>query len=177
MVSKYAATMPPVPKKADCPNESRPVNPKRMSKPMPNTPQTRMRLIVVGVNPKYGRMNGATISPAAVRTSMRKGRCLSIRCLHSFAAGRAEQPVGTQHEHQRHGHEKHDVGVAWVEHRGEADDLACDKTAEQRARERAHAADDDHDERLYQDRFADVGRDRNYRRVDDAGEARRHGAD
>ena len=44
--------MPPVPKKADWPNESRPVKPNRMSKPMPNMPQTRMRLIVVGVNPR-----------------------------------------------------------------------------------------------------------------------------
>jgi hypothetical protein len=44
--------MPPVPKKADWPKESRPVKPNRMSKPIPNTPQTRMRLIVVGVNPR-----------------------------------------------------------------------------------------------------------------------------
>ena len=44
--------MPPVPKKADWPNESRPVKPNRMSKPSPNTPQTRMRLIVVGVKPR-----------------------------------------------------------------------------------------------------------------------------
>ena len=44
--------MPPVPKNADWPNESSPVKPNRMSKPSPNTPQTRMRLIVVGVNPR-----------------------------------------------------------------------------------------------------------------------------
>ena len=44
--------MPPVPKKADWPNDSRPVKPNRMSKPMPNIPQTRIRLIVVGVNPR-----------------------------------------------------------------------------------------------------------------------------
>ena len=44
--------MPPVPKNADWPNESSPVKPNRMSKPMPNRPQTRMRLIVVGVNPR-----------------------------------------------------------------------------------------------------------------------------
>ena len=40
--------MPPVPKKADWPNDSSPVKPNRMSKPMPNRPQIRMRLIVVG---------------------------------------------------------------------------------------------------------------------------------
>ena len=44
--------MPPVPKKADWPNESSPVKPNRMSKPMPNRPQTMIRLIVVGVNPR-----------------------------------------------------------------------------------------------------------------------------
>ena len=42
---------------------------------------------------------------------------------------------------------------------------------------RADAADDDDDEGLHQDRFADVGSDRHHRRIDDAGEARRHGAD
>src|SRR5262249_37287569 len=140
--------MPPVPKKADWPKESRPVKPNRMSKPMPNTPQTRMRLIVVGVNPKYGRTNGAAISAMAVRISTRKGRCLSIARPRSFAAGRAEQSIGTQHEHQRHGDEQHDVGVAWVEHGGNADDLAGDQAAEDGARKRADAADDDHDEGL-----------------------------
>src|SRR5262249_39333183 len=111
--------MPPVPKKAAWPNESRPVKPNRMSKPMPNTPQTRMRLIVVGVNPKYGSTNAGASSPAAVKISTTKGRCLFIRCPRSSAARRAEQPVGTQHEHQRHGDEQHDVGVAWVEHGGD----------------------------------------------------------
>src|SRR3954452_8009762 len=110
--------MPPVPKNADWPNESRPVNPKRMSKPMPNRPQTRMRFIVVGVKPRYGSTNGAASKPAAVRISTRNGRCLSIRPLQSFAACRAEQSIRTQHEHQRHGDEQHDVGVAWVEHGG-----------------------------------------------------------
>src|SRR5262249_47517210 len=129
--------MPPVPKKADWPKERRPVKPNRMSKPRPNMPQTRMRLIVVGVNPRYGRTNGAAINPAAVRISTRKGRCLSMRPPRSFAAGRAEQSVRTQHEHQRHGDEQHDVGIAWVEHGGDADDLAGDEPAEHGARERS----------------------------------------
>ena len=63
--------MPPVPKKADWPKESRPVKPNKMSKPMPNRPHTRMRLIVVGANPRYGRMNGVAISPMAVSASTR----------------------------------------------------------------------------------------------------------
>src|SRR5262245_31173772 len=111
--------MPPVPKKADWPKESRPVKPNSRSKPMPNTPQTRMRLMVVGVKPRYGRTNGAAIRAMAVKASMRRGRCLSIRARRSFAAGRAEQSVGTQHEHQRHGDKQHDVGVAGVEHGGD----------------------------------------------------------
>src|SRR3954471_9063240 len=125
--------MPPVPKKAAWPNDSRPVKPNSMSKPMPNMPQTRMRLIVVGVKPRYGSTKGAAIRPAAVRISTKKGRCLSIRPLASFAAGRAEQPVWTQHEDQRHGDEQHDIGIAGVEHRGDADDLAGNQAAKHRA--------------------------------------------
>src|ERR1044071_2931105 len=101
--------MPPVPKKADWPNESKPVKPNRMSKPIPNMPQTRIRLIVVGVKPRCGSTNGAAIRPIAVRISTRKGRCLSIKRPHSFAASRAEEPIGSQHEHQRHGDEQHDA--------------------------------------------------------------------
>src|SRR5215469_18231361 len=122
--------MPPVPKKADWPKERRPVKPNRMSKPRPNRPQTRMRLIVVGVNPRYGSTNGAAINAAAVRISTRKGRCLSIRWPYSFAAGGAEQTVRSQHQHERHRHKQHDVGVARVEHRGDADDLAGDQAAD-----------------------------------------------
>jgi hypothetical protein len=44
-------------------------------------------------------MNGVTISPTAVSASTRKGRCLSIRSLRSFAAGGAEQAVGPQDQH------------------------------------------------------------------------------
>src|SRR5437763_8687550 len=162
--------MPPVPKNADWPKESRPVKPNRISKPIPNRPQTRMRFIVVGVNPRYGSTNGAAINPTAVSTSTRKGRCLSIRGPQSFAANRAEQSVRTQHEHQRHGDEQHDVGIARVEHGGDADDLAGDEPAEHGARERSDPADDDDDEGLYQDRLADIRCDRDHRRVDDAGE-------
>ena len=71
--------MPPVPKKADWPNDNSPVKPNRMSKPMPNRPQTRMRFTVVGVKPRCGSTNGAAISPIAVSASTRKGRCLSMR--------------------------------------------------------------------------------------------------
>src|SRR3569833_4221183 len=151
--------MPPVPKKADWPNDSSPVKPNRMSKPMPNRPQIRMRLIVVGEKPRCGRTNGAAMRPIAVSTSTRRGRFLTIWGA-LFATGGAEQPVRTQHEHQRHGREQHDIGVTWIEHRADADDLAGDEAAEHRARERADAADDDHDEGLHQDRLADVGRDR-----------------
>src|SRR3954454_2416249 len=101
--------MPPVPKNADWPNESSPVKPNRMSKPMPNRPQTMIRLIVVGVNPRGGSTNGTAIRPIAVRISTRKGRCLSISAPGSFAADRAEQSVRTEHQHQRHGDEQHDV--------------------------------------------------------------------
>ena len=48
--------------------------------------------------------------------------------------------------------------------------------AEHRAGERPDAADDDDDEGLHQNRLADVGRDRHHRRIDDAGETGRHGA-
>jgi hypothetical protein len=46
-----------------------------MSKPMPNRPQTRMRLTVFGAASKSGRMKGAAISAAAVSASIRSGRC------------------------------------------------------------------------------------------------------
>src|SRR5690349_4000666 len=115
--------MPPVPKKADWPNDSSPVNPNRMSKPNPNRPQIRMRSIVVGEKPRYGSTNGAVISPAAVSASTTSGRCFIIGAAGSIATDGAEQPVGAEHEHEGHRREKHDVGVAWVEHRGDADDL------------------------------------------------------
>src|SRR4029079_19249799 len=108
--------MPPVPKKADWPKESRPVKPNRMSKPKPNNTQTRMLSIVVGVNPRRGSTNGAAISPAAVRASTMNGRDLSMGSPRSFAAGRAEQSVWTQHEHQRHGDEEHDPSRCRGEH-------------------------------------------------------------
>src|SRR6185312_6181131 len=132
-------------------------------------------------------MNGAAIRPAAVSNSTMNARCLVIAspfsfasssfASSSFAAGGAEQSIGTQHQHQRHGHEQHDVGIARVEHRGDADDLAGDQAAQYGAGKRADAADDDDHEGLHQDPLADVGGDRHHRRVDDAGEARRHGAD
>src|SRR5579862_3292749 len=169
--------MPPVPKKADCPKDSRPVKPNKMSKPMPKMPHIRMRLIVVGAKPRYGRMNGAMISPTAVSASTRKGRCLSIRSLRSFSADCAEQAVGSQDQYQCHGNKKHDVGVAWVEHRGNADDLAGDQATQDCSWKGADTADDDDHEGLDEDSLAHVGSDRHHRGIDDAGKARGHGAD
>ena len=51
------------------------------------------------------------------------------------------------------------------------------EAAKHRARKRANSADDDNDEGLHEDGFADVGRNRDDRGIDDAGEAGRHGAD
>src|SRR3954464_16036260 len=123
--------MPPVPKKADWPNESSPVKPNRISKPRPKMPQTRMRLMVVGVKPRCGSTKGAAMSATAVATSTRTGRFLTIGRL--LASGRAEQAIGPQHQHQGHRDEQHHVGVTGVDHRGEADDLARDQAAELRA--------------------------------------------
>src|SRR5579883_1192355 len=100
-----------------------------MSNPMPNRPQTMIRLIVVGVKSRCGRMNGAAISPNAVSTSTTKGLCLRIKRSRSFAAGCSEQAVWTKHQHQRHGHEQHDVGITRIEHRRYANDLAGDEAA------------------------------------------------
>src|SRR3954467_11153452 len=101
--------MPPVPKKADWPNDKRPVKPNRMSKPNPNRPQTRMRLIVVGVKPRCGSTKGAAMSATAVATSTRTGRFLTIGRL--LASGRAEQAIGPQHQHQGHRKGQPHVGV------------------------------------------------------------------
>src|SRR5579885_3644522 len=89
-------------------------------------------------------MNGATIRPAAVSASIRKGRCLSMSAPLLFPAGGAKQPVRAQHQNQRHGDEQHDVRIARVEHRRNADDLPGDQAAKHRPRKGADAADDDH---------------------------------
>src|SRR5262245_21692694 len=130
-----------------------------MSKPTPNRPQTRMRLIVVGENPRYGSTNGAAISPTAVSATMLEKRCLNIRRLCSFAGRGAEQTVRPQHQYQRHGDEQHDVGVARVEHRCDAYDLAGDQATEDGAGKGTNSADHDDNERLHKNRFADIGRD------------------
>src|SRR5262245_326745 len=147
-----------------------------MSKPTPNNPQTRMRLIVVGENPRYGSTNGAATSATAVSATMLEKRCLNMRRLCSFAGRGAEQTVRPQHQYQRHGHEQHDVGIARVEHRCDADDLASDQATENGTGKGADPADHDDDECLHQDRLADIGRDRDNRSVDDASKASRHGA-
>src|SRR5690606_21384519 len=76
-----------------------------------------------------------------------------------------------------HHHEQHDVRIGGIDHRCQADDLAGYESAEHRAGEGSDAADDDHYEGLHQDRLPHVRRDRHDRRIDDAGEARCHGAD
>jgi hypothetical protein len=67
--------------------------------------------------------------------------------------------------------------IARVDHRRQTENLACDQAAEHRSGKRADAADHDDDERLHQNRFADIGRDRRDRDVDDSGETGRHRAD
>src|SRR5271154_4709323 len=137
----------------------------------------RMRLMVVGENPRCGRTKGVAISAAAVNASTTKGRFGFMRGPRSLAARRAKEPVGAEHQHERHRDEQHDVGVAGIEHRRDANDLAGDEAAKNRAWERTNAADDDDDKSLNKDRFADIGRNRDDGSVYDTGEARRHGAD
>src|SRR5215467_9436090 len=112
-----------------------------MSKPRPNRPQTRIRFTVFGAKPRWGSTKGAAIRPIAVSVSIRKGRCLSIGKSRLLAALHAEQTVRPYHEHERHGRKQHHIGVAWVEHGGDADDFACNQAAEDGARERSDAAD------------------------------------
>src|SRR6188472_987064 len=117
-----------------------------MSKPSPNRPQIRMRFMVVGENPRWGRTKGAAISPRAVRASTMKGRLGFIGRLGSFAARRAEKAIRPEDQHERHRHEQHDIGVSGIEHRGDADDLAGYESAEDCAWEGADAANDHDDE-------------------------------
>ena len=65
-----------------------------------------------GEKPRRGSTKGATIRPTAVRASTRTGNRLNVRRPGLFAARRAEQPIGPQHEHQCHRHEQHNVGIA-----------------------------------------------------------------
>src|SRR6516164_9949355 len=103
-----------------------------MSKPIPKRPQTRMRLTVFGAASTSGSTNGTAISTAAVTISTRTGRLLNIGA-GLLAAARAEQAARTHQQHERHRREQHDVRVAGVDHRGEADDLARDQAADDRA--------------------------------------------
>src|SRR5271155_1413180 len=116
-----------------------------------------MRLMVVSEKPRCGSTKGAAISAMIVSASTMKGRFVLMQGPSSLAARRAEESIGADHQHKRHRHEKHDVGIAGVEHRCDADDLAGDEAAEDRARKRADATDDDDDEGLNEDRFPDVG--------------------
>src|SRR4029079_6050659 len=104
---------------------------------MPNSPQTRMRLTVLGAASRAGSTKGTAISTAAVTISTRSGLWLNISATPSFAAARAEQSARAHQQHQRHGGEEHDVGVARVDHRRGADDLAGDQAADHRPGARA----------------------------------------
>ena len=68
--------MPPVPKKADWPNDSSPVKPNRMSKPRPNRPQTRMRLTVAGEKSEMGQDERRGDQPGCRQGFDEKGRRL-----------------------------------------------------------------------------------------------------
>src|SRR5689334_25185304 len=122
-----------------------------MSKPSPNRPQTRIRFTVLGAKPRWGSTKGAAIRPMTVSVSIRKGRCLSITRPRSLASLHAEKAVRPHHEHERHRRKQHHIGIAGVEHRGDADDFAGDQAAEDCAWERADATDHHHDESLDQD--------------------------
>src|SRR5690242_11351233 len=98
-----------------------------MSKPMPNSPHTRTRLTVFGAASTSGSTNGTAISTAAVTISARTGRRRNISSDPSFAAARAEQAAWAHQQHERHRREQHDVRVAGIDHRREADDLAGDE--------------------------------------------------
>src|SRR5262245_61358662 len=106
-----------------------------MSKPMPNRPQTRMRLTVFGANPRYGRTNGARINPAAVKVSISNGR-RPMPLPPSYTTRHSEQAAWPYHQHERHRREQHDVGVAGIDHRRDADDLAGNEPAKHGARKR-----------------------------------------
>src|SRR5689334_15332163 len=125
-----------------------------MSKPMPKRPQIRIWLTVPGASPTSGSTNGAATRPTAVSTSARKAWRRSISGSRSLAAPHAEQALRAYHQHQDHHREEHDAGVGRVDHRGEAENLAGDDPAEDRAGERADAADHDHHESLDEDRIA-----------------------
>src|SRR5215471_3617043 len=98
----------------------------------------------------------AAMRPSAVRISTLNERGARIR---SFAAARAEQAMRAKQQHERHRSEQHHVRVAWIDHRGEADDLARDEATEHCAGERTDSADHDDNEGLHQDRFAHVRRE------------------
>src|SRR5262245_42803836 len=100
-----------------------------MSNPMPNRPQTRIRLTVLGAKPRYGSTSGATMSASAVMTSTRQERGLCESRTRLLAASGTKKAMWTHHQHQRHRGEQHDVGVTRVDHRSEADDLAGDQAA------------------------------------------------
>src|SRR5271166_1128362 len=104
--------------------------------------------MVVSEKPRCGSTKGAAISAMTVNASTTKGRFAFMQGPRSLAARRAEEPIGADHQHKRHRHEEHDVGIAGVEHRRDADDLAGDETAKHRSRKRADAPDDHDDEGL-----------------------------
>src|ERR1043165_6693730 len=114
-----------------------------MSKPMPNRPQTRMRLTVFGGAARYGRTKGTAIRAIAVSVSTRNGGLpLLAMARRSLSPAHAEQSLRSQQQHHGHRREEHDVGIAGVDHRRDADELPGDQSSDPRTRERTDAADD-----------------------------------
>ena len=126
--------------------------------------------MVSGTNPIFGSTYGRDDQSEGRQPSRRSDRIPRRVCDHVRPGPRAEQAARTHDQHERHHQKQHDLGIAGIEHRCEAEDLARDQAAEHRARERADAADDHDDESLDQDGVADVGRDRRDRDIDDSGE-------
>ncbi len=104
-------------------------------------------------------------------TVVAPGHRISPRC------GLDEQPVGTENEHERH----HRIDDEQFELRDEVNGGgatdADDERADQRAFDRAHAADGDHGESEDDHLDADAERDRNLRSHDGAAECAQHRSD
>src|SRR6185312_7864615 len=139
-----------------------------MSKPIPNRPQTRIWLRVPGAKPIYGSTNGTTIRPSAVNASI-SGIRRNIKPPRSCPASRAEQPLRPQDQHERHDRKQHHLGIAWVDHGRQAENLPGDQSTQDRTRKRTDATDDDYDERLDQNCITHVGRQRYNGGIDDTG--------
>src|ERR1700722_13377510 len=118
-----------------------------------------MRLMGVSEKPKCGSTKGAANNTMTVNISAMSGFFMFIRGPRSLAACHAEESIGADHQHQRHRHEQHDICIAGIEHRRDADDLAGYEASKPRPRKRADAANNNDDKGLNEDRFTNVRRD------------------